>query len=836
MGKVKLGFDILINEWVAIKIIKKSENDYDFFELPNYKNITWKKHMSTSLSPSPNIFPSKRFEKASNATLPFTKNELNFLSLVKRTLRTPSSTSINPPSPSPNDKKSKKKKDLRVLREVSISQLVIHPHICELKDIIINSDRYYLISELVVGKQLLEIIVKNGKLDEETSIHYSRQIASALMYLHKHSIVHRDLKIENIMVNNRNQIKLIDFGLSNLFSAQKQLSTFCGSLYFAAPELLEAKQYYGPEIDCWSFGIIIYVLVCGKVPFDDVSISNLHARIKLGVFELPKFLSDSCKAIISSLIVVNPVNRATIGHAIASQWMNKGHLHPPKLYLPSTINVNPPLVHTSQIDHSIVQIISKHYSSCYYDGAYSASTEKIFSEIVNVINSDWYKAFLLSKYGKYISQMNSISSSSFSSKSINIRSLSNPRSMSIINPSHNRKYSSNLRSTSDLKSPPSQHSLSHKKKNSLLFSPNYLSPISKHSDARSSLSRSSFSKYSYTDYSNNTPFSNVHLLNVELDQLPSPQLDLPAVNLYQNDSSTLEFDPDETLNHIINNFSYLNGSAPILSIYYMIQAKLYFTTKTIENLELSYNGSDPNNVGNHNSNSHVNKPLPDKPLVANKIEVEDLSSSASSIFNQDTFYDSYAEKSGSDSEDESKPKERKLETFLETLKYLDANPNYFSMSSNPQKLSSEKTPSRNTKLVVENHKNKQLTLNIKAKIPKVSRFSTKPKLRASSTEPKNTRIPTSSQLVKKSAGAGFSDVPKNGKIVKQTELLNDQSPFYKEPMEAEKPILEGNRDSLLSLFSILNTTPSTEALEEIQQTHHHSKKKSGWFRSVLKKL
>jgi len=100
-----------------------------------------------------------------------------------------------------------------------------------------------------------------------------------------------DLKIENILISQTGNIKIIDFGLSNLYDPTAHLSTFCGSLYFAAPELLSAKVYTGPEVDVWSFGVVIYVLVCGKVPFDDQSMPALHAKIKRGMAEYPVWLS-----------------------------------------------------------------------------------------------------------------------------------------------------------------------------------------------------------------------------------------------------------------------------------------------------------------------------------------------------------------------------------------------------------------------------------------------------------------------------------------------------------------------------------------------------------------
>jgi serine/threonine protein kinase len=101
----------------------------------------------------------------------------------------------------------------------------------------------------------------------------------------------KDLKIENILISQTGNIKIIDFGLSNLYDPLGNLSTFCGSLYFAAPELLNAKVYTGPEVDVWSFGVVLYVLVCGKVPFDDQSMPALHAKIKRGLVEYPVWLS-----------------------------------------------------------------------------------------------------------------------------------------------------------------------------------------------------------------------------------------------------------------------------------------------------------------------------------------------------------------------------------------------------------------------------------------------------------------------------------------------------------------------------------------------------------------
>ena len=182
-------------------------------------------------------------------------------------------------------------KEIRTAREAAIVTLVDHPYICGMRDVVRTNYHWYMLFEYVNGGQMLDYIISHGRLKEKQARKFGRQIASALDYCHRNSIVHRDLKIENILISKNGDIKIIDFGLSNLFSPRNHLKTFCGSLYFAAPELLQAKQYTGPEVDVWSFGIVLYVLVCGKVPFDDQSMPQLHAKIKKGFVEYPPWLT-----------------------------------------------------------------------------------------------------------------------------------------------------------------------------------------------------------------------------------------------------------------------------------------------------------------------------------------------------------------------------------------------------------------------------------------------------------------------------------------------------------------------------------------------------------------
>jgi len=199
-------------------------------------------------------------------------------------------------------------KEIRTLREAALSMLLYHPYICGMREMIVHQHHYYMVFEYVNGGQMLDYIISHGRLRERVARKFARQIASAIDYCHQNNVVHRgpsfffsfflffphtplDLKIENILISQTGNIKIIDFGLSNLYDPLSHLSTFCGSLYFAAPELLNARVYTGPEVDIWSFGVVLYVLVCGKVPFDDQSMPALHAKIKRGLVEYPVWLT-----------------------------------------------------------------------------------------------------------------------------------------------------------------------------------------------------------------------------------------------------------------------------------------------------------------------------------------------------------------------------------------------------------------------------------------------------------------------------------------------------------------------------------------------------------------
>lgn len=143
---------------------------------------------------------------------------------------------------------------------------------------------------------MLDYIITHGKLREKVARKFARQVASALDYCHRNCIAHRNLKLEDILISKAGHIKLIDFGSSALFLDNEALRSQCGSSYFPAPEIIAGVPYRGPEIDVWSFGIILYTMVCGKVPFDGYDIVSIHTKIRTEAVSFPPWLSNGGQA------------------------------------------------------------------------------------------------------------------------------------------------------------------------------------------------------------------------------------------------------------------------------------------------------------------------------------------------------------------------------------------------------------------------------------------------------------------------------------------------------------------------------------------------------------
>eukprot|EP00771_Trimastix_marina_P002635 gnl/Trimastix_PCT/3778.p1 GENE.gnl/Trimastix_PCT/3778~~gnl/Trimastix_PCT/3778.p1 ORF type:complete len:595 (-),score=111.67 gnl/Trimastix_PCT/3778:766-2427(-) len=177
--------------------------------------------------------------------------------------------------------------------------------------------------ELVPGGELFNFIIKRGKLSEDYARRFFQQIISGVEYCHKHTVVHRDLKPENLLLDAQLNVKIADFGLSNMMWDGDFLTTSCGSPNYAAPEVISGKMYAGPGVDVWSCGVILYALLCARLPFHDRNISILFQKIKSGQFTMPPSLPSDARDLIQRMLTVDPLRRITIPEIRHHPWFLK---------------------------------------------------------------------------------------------------------------------------------------------------------------------------------------------------------------------------------------------------------------------------------------------------------------------------------------------------------------------------------------------------------------------------------------------------------------------------------------------------------------------------------
>uniref|UniRef100_A0A6Q2ZB21 Protein kinase domain-containing protein n=1 Tax=Esox lucius TaxID=8010 RepID=A0A6Q2ZB21_ESOLU len=224
-------------------------------------------------------------------------------------------------------KKALKGKESSIENEIAVLRKIKHENIVALEDIYESSNHLYLVMQLVSGGELFDRIVEKGFYTEKDASTLIRQVLDAVNYLHKMGIVHRDLKPENLLYFNpqdESKIMISDFGLSKMEGSGEVMSTACGTPGYVAPEVL-AQKPYSKAVDCWSIGVIAYILLCGYPPFYDENDSKLFEQILKADYEFdaPYWddISDSAKDFIASLMEKDPVKRYTCDQALRHPWI-----------------------------------------------------------------------------------------------------------------------------------------------------------------------------------------------------------------------------------------------------------------------------------------------------------------------------------------------------------------------------------------------------------------------------------------------------------------------------------------------------------------------------------
>uniref|UniRef100_A0A452GEV6 Protein kinase domain-containing protein n=1 Tax=Gopherus agassizii TaxID=38772 RepID=A0A452GEV6_9SAUR len=253
----------------------------------------------------------------------------------------------------------------QVEREIAILKLIEHPHVLKLHDVYENKKYLYLVLEHVSGGELFDYLVKKGRLTPKEARKFFRQIISALDFCHSHSICHRDLKPENLLLDEKNNIRIADFGMASLQVGDSLLETSCGSPHYACPEVIRGEKYDGRKADVWSCGVILFALLVGALPFDDDNLRQLLEKVKRGVFHMPHFIPPDCQNLLRGMIEVDASKRLTLEHIQKHIWYIGGKNEPePEQPIPRKVQIRS-LPSLEDIDPDVLD--SMHSLGCFRD-------------------------------------------------------------------------------------------------------------------------------------------------------------------------------------------------------------------------------------------------------------------------------------------------------------------------------------------------------------------------------------------------------------------------------------------------------------------------------------
>ncbi|KAL9237576.1 hypothetical protein vseg_012106 [Gypsophila vaccaria] len=217
----------------------------------------------------------------------------------------------------------------QIKREIATLKVLKHPNIVRLYEVLASKTKIYMVLEYVHGGELFDKIASRGKLPEKEGRRLFQQLVDGVSYCHDKGVFHRDLKLENILIDGKGNIKVSDFGLSALpqhFGRDGLLHTTCGSPNYVAPEILANRGYNGSTADVWSCGVILYVILTGYLPFDDRNLAVLYQKITRGDVQIPKWLSPGAQRMIRRILDPNPVTRLTLAEIKVDEWFRQGYI------------------------------------------------------------------------------------------------------------------------------------------------------------------------------------------------------------------------------------------------------------------------------------------------------------------------------------------------------------------------------------------------------------------------------------------------------------------------------------------------------------------------------
>ena len=238
----------------------------------------------------------------------------------------------------------------KLISEIKIHKSLHHPQIVAFEHYFEDTENVYILLEMCQNQTLNELLKRRKKLTEIEVQCYIVQLIKALKYLHSHRVIHRDLKLGNLFLTDKMELKVGDFGLATKLDFEgERKRTVCGTPNYIAPEILDGKTGHSYEVDIWSLGVIIYTLIIGKPPFETRDVKTTYKRIKMNSYNFPdnSIISETAKNLIQQILVTDPSKRPTLDQILTHDFFNQG-TSIPKLLPPSTLACTPSLSYIRQ--------------------------------------------------------------------------------------------------------------------------------------------------------------------------------------------------------------------------------------------------------------------------------------------------------------------------------------------------------------------------------------------------------------------------------------------------------------------------------------------------------
>ncbi|XP_050432903.1 serine/threonine-protein kinase NIM1-like isoform X2 [Adelges cooleyi] len=208
-------------------------------------------------------------------------------------------------------------------REISVMESIHHQNVIRLFEVIETYTKYYLVMEHAAAGELFKRLISEGRMHESEAKTIFAQLVLAVKHLHDRSIVHRDIKAENVFLSSRGVAKLGDFGFSITVSSDEKLETFCGSPPYAAPELFLDQRYVGRPVDVWSLGVLLYFMTTATMPFLGDNMASLRQSILAGRMTTPAWMSQPLRLLIESMLNTSSDGRIKVDQVLKSEWLKE---------------------------------------------------------------------------------------------------------------------------------------------------------------------------------------------------------------------------------------------------------------------------------------------------------------------------------------------------------------------------------------------------------------------------------------------------------------------------------------------------------------------------------